>query len=394
MKITSILLSGVATVFAGYFAYSQIVGNSDSTPTYEPYEPVQTPSTPTVPPTEVSASTNSPISMSPPQTAPLQNSSENNMPEASGSEMDRNPIKRCMTLTAMMAPNEGDWVPKIRRKDIMLLATTGFDTIRLPVRVSGHTDINPPYKINPALLTRVDEVMNWVSAAGMNVILDIHLYEEINVDPDIHEPRLEAMWDQLARRYASAPDNVFFELLNEPHDAMTIKRMDKLNQRLVSRIRMDNPDRWLVVGSAQWGTLWGLIESKPPKDSKLINTFHYYEPFNFTHQGATWTTPPLPDGVEWGTFEQREQNLSELTLVKEWAKKHGNNPILLGEFGVAEDGSTFQRAKWTRHIRQTAEQLDMGWCYWGWSGGFGLYDMERNRWVKPLKDALISDVIE
>jgi len=33
--------------------------------------------------------------------------------------------------------------------------------------------------------------------------------------------------------------------------------------------------------------------------SRILVTVHYYAPFDFTHQGASWVSPVKPTGVQW-----------------------------------------------------------------------------------------------
>ncbi|MGB0906355.1 MAG: glycoside hydrolase family 5 protein [Maricaulaceae bacterium] len=312
--------------------------------------------------------------------------------DASSTSKPFMPIKRCMNMSSMEAPNEGDWYNyKIRKKDIKNVAEAGFDTIRMPVRVSHHTAPNAPYKISDTLLNRMDEVVNWGLEYDLQVIVDVHHYVELNENADLHEPRLEAIWDQLARHYAAAPSNLIFELINEPFGDMTVKRTDALNSRLLKRVRQDNPDRWVIIGSAEWGTLNGLIKSTPPNDPKIISTFHYYSPFKYTHQGAEWTPKPMPMGEKWGTQKDKDTITKEFKKAKRWADKQGN-PLLLGEFGVIKNLSNYERARWTRHVRETAEANQMGWCYWDMMGGFKVWDRDEERWIPPVLYALIPNL--
>ena len=43
-----------------------------------------------------------------------------------------------------------------------------------------------------------------------------------------------------------------------------------------------------MVGPTSWNSLADLPLLRLPADANLLVTFHYYEPFQFTHQGATW----------------------------------------------------------------------------------------------------------
>ncbi len=303
----------------------------------------------------------------------------------------QSPIHRCMNMGgALEAPREGDWGYTIRRSDLKRLKSAGFDTIRVPIKFSAHSAKSPPFQINPSFLKRVDEIVDWALLEGLQIIIDVHHYDELMQAPNIHERRLEKIWDQLAYHYQNAPDQLMFELINEPHSNMTVERTDALNARLVSRIRRDNPNRWIVVGSAGWGSLDALAESRPPRSHRLIGTFHYYDPFEVTHQGATWMEPSYPLGARWrGTASEKAQIKADFDIVKRWQAQTGM-PVLLGEFGVYEKADLQSRADWAGAVRRESEAQGFGWCFWEWGTGFNVYDVSRERWISPIRDALVS----
>ena len=300
------------------------------------------------------------------------------------------PIRKCMNMGgALEANKEGDWGYVIRREDFQHIKSAGFDTVRVPIKFSAHAGERPPYTIDPVFLKRIDQVVDWALLEGLQIIIDVHHYNDLMKDPNAHEPRLEAIWDQLAHHYQKAPGTVMFELINEPHSQMDVARTDRLNARLVTRIRQDNPDRWIVVGSAGWGSLDALTESRPPKDRRLIATFHYYNPFELTHQGAEWMDPVYPLGFQWrGTTKDRADIRDDFSEVSAWQRQVGL-PVFLGEFGAYEKADMSSRARWTAAVRQEAEQREFGWCYWEWASGFGTYKVDREKWVMPIRDALM-----
>lgn len=300
------------------------------------------------------------------------------------------PIKRCMNMSAMEAPNEGDWYNyKIKKSHLRAVAAAGFDTIRLPIRISVHTSPNPPYTIKPKLLSRIDQIINWSSEYNLQVIVDLHHFYALNDNADKEEPRLMAIWDQLAKRYANAPPNVMFELLNEPYGSVTNVRMDAINRRLLKRIRQDNPTRWVIVGPADYGGLHGMFRINPPKDPRILQSFHYYTPFEYTHQGSTWTDPPIPMGATWGSESDKRKIASDFSKAQKWADKR-NISLFVGEFGTTKNMNHTDRAKWTKFIRQQAEEKNMSWCYWGWIGEFEAWNLETDNWIWPIKDALFE----
>ncbi len=300
------------------------------------------------------------------------------------------PIARCMNFGgALEAPTEGDWGYVIRRSDMQILADAGFDTVRLPVKWSAHTASQPPYRIEPGFLARVDQVVGWGLDAGLNVIIDVHHYDEISLDPAVHMPRLTAIWGQIGDHWRGAPAGVMFELLNEPHSAMTPARVDRTNRDLLAMLRQNHPDRWIILGGSGWGHFEGLAKSRPPYDRRVMTTFHFYLPFEFTHQGAQWTDPPLPTGIDWGSTSQRRAIEAVFDDARRFGERTGL-PVFLGEFGVHSQAGLSQRAEWTDFVRRQAEQRAMGWCHWEFATGFPAYDLTGERWITPMKDALLS----
>ncbi len=300
------------------------------------------------------------------------------------------PIRRCMNMGgALEAPREGDWGYKIRAEDFKRLKLAGFDTVRVPIKFSAHTDNNPPYRISPDLIKRVDQIVDWAIVEGLQIIIDVHHYEELMQNPYVHEPRLEAMWTQIAYHYAKAPNNLMFELINEPNDKMTIERTDQLNRRLLNIVRQHNPGRWVIIGSAGWGNLDALMKSNPPRDPRVMTTFHFYDPFEFTHQGATWVPGAnYPTGVKWSArSEERAAIASELDKAARWRDKT-RMPMLLGEFGAINKADTTSRARWAEVVRVESERRQIGWCYWEYATGFPAFDLKANSWIPQMHRAL------
>lgn len=299
------------------------------------------------------------------------------------------PISRCMNLgSALEAYYEGEWGYTIRRRDIIRLKEAGFDTVRLPIRWSAHAAETAPYTIDPAFQARVDEIVGWAEEMGLNIIINVHHYDELNEDPDRHEPRLEAIWDQLATHYAGAPSSVIFETLNEPHTKLTTSRTDKLNQTLLERIRVEHPDRWVILATAFWGNLSALEESNPVYDPRVMLTYHEYSPYEFTHQGASWSNAKKT-GLRWGSRADVSEMLSELDKAVA-VQERTRMPVFVGEFGVYQGVPMEQRARWTRTLRQGMETRGLAWCHWDFAGSLNVFDMNREAWLPEMKSALLD----
>ena len=103
--------------------------------------------------------------------------------------------------------------------------------------------------------------------------------------------RFTSIWRRLAAHYADRdPNRVFFEILNEPeiHDAY---RWAGIQTRVAAAIREEAPHHTIIAAGAKWSDIWDLLAIEPLADGNVIYNFHFYEPHEFTHQGATWSTP-------------------------------------------------------------------------------------------------------
>jgi endoglucanase len=203
---------------------------------------------------------------------------------------DAPPFSRGINLgNALEAPSEGEWGVVLQNEYFDLIAEAGFDTVRIPIRWSAHAQGLPPYTIDPEFMARVDWAVNQSLGHGLTTIINVHHYEEIMNAPEAHRARLLAIWRQLAEHYTDAPAQLYFEILNEPNNRLTPELWNNYLAAALAVIRKSNPKRTIIVGTAEWGGLGALDELELPDDGHLVVTFHYYEPFHFTHQGAEWS---------------------------------------------------------------------------------------------------------
>jgi endoglucanase len=293
---------------------------------------------------------------------------------------------------ALEAPNEGEWGVRLKAEYFKAIKDAGFDSVRLPVRWSAHADAAAPYTIDPKFAARVDWAIEQALANRLNVIVNVHHYGETDSDPDKHLPRLAGLWEQIAARYRDRPAGVVFELLNEPHDKLTAAKWNAAVPRLLDVVRKTNPGRTVIVGPVQWNSIARLDELELPQgDRNLIVTVHFYDPFQFTHQGAPWVKEADQwKGRKWsGTDAEQEAIRKPLDRATAWAKKH-DRPLFLGEFGAFEAADAESRARWTRFVAREAERRGFSWAYWEFCAGFGAYDPKTDTWRESLKAALLK----
>jgi endoglucanase len=293
---------------------------------------------------------------------------------------------------ALEAPREGEWGLTLEEDFFERVKKAGFQSVRLPVRWSAHAGDQAPYTIDDAFFKRVDWAVEQALKRDLVAVLNVHHFDELDRDPDRYEPKLLALWKQIAQRYRTQPDRLYFELYNEPHDKLTDERWNKMVPKLLDVVRASNPERIVVVGPGQWNNLNNLAAlSLPEKDRRLIGTFHYYNPFPFTHQAAEW----VPDSKKWkgtkwtGTEKETEALRKDFEKAAAWSKKT-DRPLFLGEFGAYSAADMESRALWTRAVAREAEKHGFSWAYWEFAAGFGAYDREAKAWRRPLLNALLD----
>ena len=294
------------------------------------------------------------------------------------------------------APNEGEWGLTVQEEYFDLIKEAGFDFVRLPVRWNAHPDETWSYMsgtafftIDPAFFARVDEVVGWALERDLVIIIDFHHYEEMMVEP--HEERFLFIWRQIAEHYKDYPPQVLFELLNEPSGNITAPLWNIYIYDALAVIRESNPSREVIFGPVNWNAYDWVSTLDVAHDKHLIVTFHYYLPFEFTHQGAEWVGEQSQAwlGEIWPNNEERKREITrDFDLVADWAKRHDVR-ILLGEFGAYSKADLESRIRWTTFVREQAEARGFAWSYWEFASGFGVYDLNAKVWRDGLLRALI-----
>lgn len=293
---------------------------------------------------------------------------------------------------ALDAPNLGKWNVAIRPEYFAIIHSAGFNTVRLPVRFSAHMQNNPPYELKEDFLEQVDMAVNSGLQEGLNIILDVHHYHEIMQDPAGQEMRFLSLWEQLSSHYHFFPETLYFELLNEPNSRLQKETWNTLLEKTIKIIRETNPERKILVDTCECADIEMLLALNLPDDRNLIATFHFYEPFPFTHQGADWVKGADQWlGETWqGKKEEQDCITHRLDLAAIWSKKI-DIPIVIGEFGAIVLAEKASRIRWTSFVAREAEKREIGWIHWQFCSDFPLYSCENNTWDEQMLHALIPD---
>jgi len=289
--------------------------------------------------------------------------------------------------------------------DIALMAKLGFDNVRLSIDATP-LEQYPRGKdgLNAEFVARLDHAVDTMLAQGLAVQIDLHpegSYKQRLGTSDDAVDRLTMLWRRLAAHYAGRdPERVFFEILNEPevHDAY---RWAGIQARLAAAIREAAPKNTIIATGPNYSDIVDLLAMHPLADGNVVYTFHFYDPHEFTHQGAGWgeawwsDTHNIPYPATENTMDEALKQVpdaaSRFKLEDYWLDRwdarrirllideaavwgHENNvPLICNEFGVYRDYSdAVSRTAWIHDVRTALEADGIGWAMWDYRGGFGV----------------------
>ncbi len=254
-------------------------------------------------------------------------------------------------------------------------------------------------------------------------------------DPATFDAYVEVV-RRMARTLAGEdPAQIAFELMNEPIvdcDADGTSLWPDRQRKLFAAARSSATKLTLILTGACYSSATSLakIDPKTIPDDNIIWTFHSYDPFLLTHQGATWAGDFIPYvtglpypltavpraelDVTLDTIRARikaeapwtrrssllaylDEQVAGLDIgekllaamdtpfkqVEAWAKANGIKPenITLGEFGMIrqEYGNAYvmppqYRAAYVKDMIARAEAHGFSWSVWSYGGAFGIVD--------------------
>lgn len=297
------------------------------------------------------------------------------------------------------APAEADWGNPWKPEYAKLIAGLGFNHVRIPIRwePTARSLSTPPYTINATFLNRIKQVVDSALNNKLLAIINMHHHDALFENPDGQKERFLAQWRQISAFFKDYPDSLVFEILNEPNGNLTAEKWNVFAADALATIREDNLGRIVLIGAPEWGGLGGLPYLQLPEDENIILTVHYYNPFQFTHQGAGW----VGDGTvanDWLGTKWNDTETERMVVQQEFAplvayEKMHNIPVHIGEFGAYSKADMVSRVKWTTYISRYLETLNWSWAYWEFSAGFGIYNPSTQKFYTELADALLHNEI-
>jgi endoglucanase len=321
------------------------------------------------------------------------------------------------------APPGQNWGVTVAADEFAIMRAEGFDHLRVPVGWHHYAGPAPDFALSPEIFGRVDFVVTNALANQLAVMINIHHFDQLDTNPAAATDKFLKIWAQIAAHYKDFPEQLAFELDNEPHGSATTAVMNPVYGRAIAEIRRTNPRRTVFVEPGNWGGVDELKNLVLPPDDNVIVSVHCYEPFYFTHQGTSWTgpdtqvtgiqfpgppaTPLVPDPslklnrwvTNWisvyNTLPAAENPSGpiaiegKIRLARAWSDDYGR-PIHFGEFGCYTRADPVSRARFYSVFRRAAEAQHVGWCIWDWSASFRYWDKQNHRPMPGMREALFG----
>jgi endoglucanase len=313
------------------------------------------------------------------------------------------PFKRGVNLTGWFQADNARQVQftKYIKQDFVNIKSLGFDVIRLPLNLHFMTDGAPEYHLDPLFLDMLDKAVDWAEDLQLNLILDNHTFSPSeDTDPGVGSVLLK-VWSQMADHFSDRTEYLYYEVLNEPH-GISDAVWNSIQADVVEEIRKHDTKHYIIVGPAGWNSYNNLKYMPVYEDDKLIYTFHFYDPFLFTHQGATWTDPSMEEvrdipfpydaanmpsvpaslagtwvGNSYSSYhvDGTIQKMKDLINIAVKFRDQRDVPIYCGEFGVfMPNSSEVYRVPYYDSLTHLLDTLGIAWTMWDYHGGFGLFE--------------------
>ena len=322
--------------------------------------------------------------------------------------------------------NLGGWISQYKRylmherhfddfitlRDIERIAQWGFDHVRLPFDYDILEDDSKPGIYSEKGFSYIDCCLEWCEHCGLNVVLDFHLAPDQNIYPPSNPNllfrgtsggrRYHALWQTLARRYKNIGNRLIFDILNEAIDPNSFY-WNEFYPKTVGIIRREDTKRPILVGGIDYNSVYALRELKLLDDPLVAYSFHYYEPFQFTHQHAPWCADIMPykDDLyfpgdfgklrnfldEHPEFSRRfgmfvwkyndESLLEELLLDAIQFKQDTGRELYCGEFGVINAAPSEDKRRYLEALVDLFGKRDIPHACWNYKEcDFGLVNYQ------------------
>jgi endoglucanase len=234
----------------------------------------------------------------------------------------------------LMKSFHDNWISE-REWDI--LASFGFNVVRLPLLWSLIEDENNPKTIRPDAWECIDWAISQAAERNMYTILDMHGVVGGQGEKDhtgcegqnqywtntAYQSRTIWLWEQIAERYRDNPNVAAYGLLNKPWGSTSQNMADRMFE-LHDAVRAVDPDHAIILHDHNEDN----IESYGnPAKERNMNNFAFE---THTYRGR------------YSKKQSNPENLAEFVihriLAQIWGPKLGQAPLLIAEYQVSSIG--------------------------------------------------------
>jgi len=210
--------------------------------------------------------------------------------------------------------------------DYQRVAAMGMNVVRFYMNYRTFESDGAPGKMLPDGWQWLDDNIAWAKKNHVYLVLNMHVppggFQSLGNgkglwDSPGRQERLIALWTEIARHTRGEPTVAGFDLLNEPVVTRAPAQWHDLATRIAAGIRTVDPEHMLFVERLNAvGNRWEEDEDRnffTIPDPNTVYEFHFYKPFHFTHQSASWVPftaenvryPDARAEVEWFLLDRK-----------------------------------------------------------------------------------------
>lgn len=305
------------------------------------------------------------------------------------------------------------WSNCIEDDYFKIIADAGFNSVRIPVRWHYDSD-RETHTVYSERLAGVKEDISLAIKNGLAVVVNFHHYTTLNdlgnkavQDPsqqtvfEAEKEHFYALWAQVAKEMDQFPDSlVVLEILNEP-TISSAEMVDSIMNQAYRVIRKNAPKKTIMFEAYHAAKFADIESLHMPADGNIIFSGHYYEPYEFTHEGNGYNCVGDNSYKSTAKGDMKKYVALAQTLYPDVNGSH--IPMNMGEFGVAgqhgnwscqsDAGSDKYKSLWTKYAIVAAEAYDISWHYWDFTNasGFEAYDKNKKQWYPGFPEAFFPE---
>jgi hypothetical protein len=285
---------------------------------------------------------------------------------------------------------QNDFRSKEVINQIKCAQAAGYGSFRLPIAVESLLASDRRF------LRELQKTVNYAEGQKIVLVLAYFGHDLKDQNADQKSEIISKNWQIILNRLGGEKTKLYLELANEPQLSPHV--WERIWPNMVASIREVDSKIPIIVGATNFNSLFELSRTSPPGLQNLIYTFHYYEPYIFTHQGTEWTGDqnatvgvpypfeeakmPLLDAKASNTpgeinlkdYYQTGNKVSIVDKIGQIAAWANQNQVTLWctEYGASSNADPISREAYLRDVAEVLNDFSIPGFVWEWEGNFGV----------------------